>query len=102
MKPEGNLKVHDANVYISQFTYYCGNADHASPYPQETFYHKPKALHWDQCKELASLGRYIAGDDKTYEVALNTRTEVPYFAYGSATAYTGNRREPDLHVLVIP
>ena len=75
--------------FISQFTYYCGNADHASPYPQETFYHKPKALHWDQCKELASLGRYIAGDDKTYEVALNTRTEVPYFAYGSATAYTG-------------
>ena len=75
--------------HISQFTYYCGNADHASPYPQETFYHEPKALHWDQCKELASLGRYIAGDDKTYEVALNTRTEVPYFAYGSATAYTG-------------
>ena len=75
--------------YISQFTYYCGNADHASPYPQETFYHKPKVLHWDQCKELASLGRYIAGDDKTYEVSLNTWTEVPYFAYGSATAYTG-------------
>ena len=75
--------------YISQFTYYCGNADHSSPYPQETFYHKPKALHWDQCKELASLGRYIAGDDQTYEVTINTRTEVPYFAYGSATAYTG-------------
>ena len=52
-------------LYISQFTYYCGNADHASPYPQETFYRKPKVLHWDQCKELASLGRYIAGDDKT-------------------------------------
>ena len=75
--------------YISQFTYYCGNADHSSPYPQETFYHKPKALHWDQCKELATLGRYIAGDDKTYEVTINTRTEVPYFAFGSATAYTG-------------
>ena len=42
--------------HISQFTYYCGNADHSSPYPQETFYHQPKALHWDQCKELASLG----------------------------------------------
>ena len=76
-------------LYISQFTYYCGNADHASPYPQETFYRKSKVLHWDQCKELATLGRYIAGDDQTYEVSLNTRTEVPYFTYGSATAYTG-------------
>ena len=27
--------------YISQFTYYCGNADHASPLPQETFYRRP-------------------------------------------------------------
>ena len=74
---------------VSKFTYYCGNADHASPYPQETYYHKPKTLHWDQCKELASLGRYTAGDDRTYDVNRNTRTEVPYFAYGSATAYTG-------------
>ena len=30
--------------YISQFTYYCGNADHASPLPQETFYRRPKVL----------------------------------------------------------
>ena len=74
---------------ISQFTYYCGNADHATPYPQETYYYKPKTLHWEQCKELATLGRYVAGDDQTYEIARNTRTEVPYFAYGSATAYTG-------------
>ena len=30
--------------YISQFTYYCGSADHASPLPQETFYRCPKVL----------------------------------------------------------
>ena len=75
--------------YISQFTYYCGTADHSSPYPQEIFYRRPKILHWDKCKELASMGRYIAGDSRTYEIPINTRTEVPYFAYGSATAYTG-------------
>ena len=89
MKPRREFQGTRCELYISQFTYYCGNADHASPYPQETFYRRPKVLHWDQCKELATLGRYIAGDDQTYEVALNTRTEVPYFAYGSATAYTG-------------
>ena len=74
---------------MSRFTYYCGNADHASPYPQETYYKKSKTLRWEQCRDLATLGQYIAGDDKTYTVARNTRTEVPYFAYGSATAYTG-------------
>ena len=75
--------------YISQFTYYCGTADHSSPYPQEIFYRRPKIFHWDKCKELASLGCYIAGDSRTYEIPLNTRMEVPYFAHGSATAYTG-------------
>ena len=44
---------------------------------------------WDECKDLADLGRYIAGDGKTYKAALNTRMEVRYFALGSATAYTG-------------
>ena len=27
--------------YISQFTHYCGNADHASPLPQEIFFRRP-------------------------------------------------------------
>ena len=75
--------------YVSQFTYYCGTADHSSPYPQEIFYRRPKILHWDKCEELASMGCYIAGDSRTYEIPINTRTEVPYFAYGPATAYTG-------------
>ena len=75
--------------HVSQFTYYCGTADHSSPYPQQIFYRRPKILGWDQCKELASMGRYIAGDGRTYEIPINTRTEVPYFAYGSATAYVG-------------
>ena len=75
--------------YISQFTYYCGNADHASPLPQEIFFRRPKIMHWDKCKELASIGRYIAGDSRTYEIPINTRTEIPYFAYGSASAYIG-------------
>ena len=75
--------------YISQFTYYCGNADHASPLPQEIFFRRPKIMHWDKCKELASIGRYIAGDLRTYEIPINTRTEIPYFAFGSASAYTG-------------
>ena len=30
--------------YISQFTYYCGNADHTSPLPQETFFRRSKVL----------------------------------------------------------
>ena len=30
--------------HISKFTYYCGTADHASPYPQEIFYRRPKIL----------------------------------------------------------
>ena len=38
---------------------------------------------------MASIGRYIAGDGQTYEIPVNTRVEVPYFAYGSATAYVG-------------
>ena len=44
---------------------------------------------WDECKDLASLGGYIAGDGKTYQVALNTRMEIRYFTLGSATTYTG-------------
>ena len=31
--------------YISKFTYYCGNTGHASPYPQEIYYRRPKILH---------------------------------------------------------
>ena len=44
---------------------------------------------WDECTDLASLGRYIAGDAKTYQVPLYMQTEVKYFARGSAGAYTG-------------
>ena len=75
--------------HISKFTYYCGTADHASPYPQEIFYRRPKILRWNHCKELASIGQYVAGDGRAYEIPINTRTEIPYFAYGSATAYVG-------------
>ena len=75
--------------HVSQFTYYCGTADHASPYPQETFYRRPKILRWNECKELASIGQYVAGDGRMYEIPINTRTEIPYFAFGSASAYVG-------------
>ena len=44
---------------------------------------------WDECNDLASLGRYVAGDGKIYQVALNIQMEVRYFALGSATTYTG-------------
>ena len=40
-------------------------------------------------RRLASIGRYVAGDGQTYVIPVNTRVEVTYFAYGSATAYTG-------------
>ena len=46
--------------HVSQFTYYCGTADHSSPYPQEIFFRRPKTIHWNECKSLASLGNYIA------------------------------------------
>ena len=75
--------------HVSQFTYYCGTAYHSSPYPQEIFFRRPKTIHWNECKSLASLGNYIAGDNRTYEIPINQRTEVRYFAQGSATAYVG-------------
>ena len=54
--------------YVLQFTYYCGNADHASPLPQETFYRHPKVLAQNECRALA-MGQYCAGDGKTYSIA---------------------------------
>ena len=74
--------------YISQFTYYCGNADHASPLPQETFYRHPKVLPYNECRSLA-MGPYRAGDGKTYSIDKNVRNETNYFAKGSANSYTG-------------
>ena len=44
---------------------------------------------WDECRDMASLGRYIAVDGKTYNVTPNHRMEIRYFALGSATTYTG-------------
>ena len=38
--------------YVSQFTYYCGNVDHASPLPQETFYRRPKIMTRTECKNF--------------------------------------------------
>ena len=74
--------------YISQFTYYCGNADHASPLPQETFFRRPKVLANNECRGL-QMGQYRAKDGKTYSVAKNTRREISYFALGNANAYDG-------------
>ena len=74
--------------YISQFTYYCGSADHASPLPQETFFRRPKVLAQNECRAL-QMGQYRAGDGKTYSIAKNVRKEINYFAKGSANAYTG-------------
>ena len=56
--------------YVSQFTYYCGNADHASPLLQETFYRLPKILAYNESWSLA-MGQYRAGDGKTYSIAKN-------------------------------
>ena len=55
--------------YISQFTYYCGNADHARPLPRETFYRQPKVLAQNECRAL-QMGQYRAGDSKTCSIAL--------------------------------
>ena len=74
--------------YISQFTYYCRNADHASPLPQETFFRCPKILAQNEYRAL-QMGQFRAGDGKTYSIAKNVRKEINYFARGSANAYTG-------------
>ena len=74
---------------LSQFTYYCGTADHASPYPQGIYYRRPTIMLRDDCKTMASLGRYVAGDGKTYNIPPNHRMEIRYFALGSVTTYTG-------------
>ena len=50
--------------YVSQFTYYCGNDDHASPLLQENFFRRPKLLAYNECRSLA-MGQYRAGDGKT-------------------------------------
>ena len=75
--------------YVSQFTYYCGNVDHASPLSQETFYRRPMIMTRTECKNLASMGQYVASDGKTYSISKNVGKEKNYFASGSATAYTG-------------
>ena len=41
--------------YVSQFTYYCGAADHASPLPQETFFRWPKVLTHNDCRSLVTF-----------------------------------------------
>ena len=74
--------------YVSQFTYYCINANHASPLPQETFYRHPKVLAQNECRAL-KMGQYCAGDGKTYSIARNVQKEINYFARGSANAYSG-------------
>ena len=74
--------------YLSQFTYYCGNADHASPLPQETFFRRPKILAQNECRAL-EMGQFRAGDGKSYSIAKNTRREISYFARGNANAYSG-------------
>ena len=74
--------------YILQFTYYWGNADHASPLPQETFFRRPKVLAQNECRAL-QMGQFRAGNGKTYSIAKNTRREMSYFALGNANAYDG-------------
>ena len=74
--------------YISQFTYYCGNADHASPLPQETFFRRPKVLAENECRAMEN-GNYRAGNGKMYRIARNVRKEINYFARGTANAYSG-------------
>ena len=74
--------------YISQFTYYCGNADHASPLPQETFYRRPKVLGRNECRAM-EMGSYKAGNGKMYSITRNVRKEISYFARGTANAYSG-------------
>ena len=88
-KQEGRFKGIKCEKYISQFTYYCGAADHSSPLPQEIFYRRPKIMTRNDCKNMASMGQYVAGDGKTYPISQNVRREISYFAKGTATAYTG-------------
>ena len=38
-----------SDLFKKTTRYYCGNADHASPLPQETFYGHPKVLAQNEC-----------------------------------------------------
>ena len=42
-----------------------------------------------ECKNLASMKQYVAGDGKTYSVSENVRKEINFFVKGTASAYTG-------------
>ena len=42
-----------------------------------------------ECKNLASMSQYVAGDGKTYSISMNVRKGINYFAKWSATAYVG-------------
>ena len=74
--------------YISQFTNYCRNADHASPLLQETFYRRQKVLAQNECRAMA-IGEYCAGYGKIYSIDKNVQKEMNYFARSSANAYPG-------------
>ena len=53
--------------YVSLFTYYCRNADHASPLPQETFFRRSKILAYNECRSQA-MGQYRVAKPVAYRI----------------------------------
>ena len=75
---------------LSRDTFFCGNHDHSTPYPQLSFASKSVTLTTDECKRLKNTQKYTAGDGKEYTIPQNTVYRISYFRQGHTRPHSGN------------
>lgn len=78
------VKGHRCKVTKSAQTFYCGNADHATPWPQDTYHNRVESVPIEVCRNMVRTNTYKTEDHQVRQVAKGTLNRFNYYRVGNA------------------
>ena len=72
--------------YVSEYTFYCGNADHGTPYPDKIFSRRPMFVPHETCRRMSSINMYTDDAGKRHRVTPNYQLTIDYYVGGSSVS----------------
>ena len=77
------FKGYRCEKYMTEQTFYCGNADHITPYPKQIYFRRPTYMDPDKCRKMHTIQRYTFGDGVTNSVSEGRLHVREYYSNGS-------------------
>ena len=70
--------------YVSEYTFYCGNSDHGTPYPDKIFFRRPTFIPFETCRQMSSIHMYTDDAGKRHKITPDYMLTIEYYIGGSS------------------